>query len=172
VLAGITGLMTAALFFYLQRSELAWLHDEISLAVTREMQGMPTPSDANSLADGLDIGNSWSQWSRYKFGISFLAVSAAEFALALFFADIAIDLGSRRWALASIPFLVAAIFDIRLRYVLNQRDERAAKAHPAKPGGEKEVKNIRAAKQRKLRSAMTVKSREQSKAGGSTTPPA
>lgn len=164
-LAAIVGLMTAAAFFYAQRSQLAWLHGQISLAVTREMQGTPAPPNTNSLADGIDIGDSWSLWSRYKFGISFLLVSAAEVALALFFADRKIDLGFKRWVLAGIPFLFAVIFDLFYLYVLNRRDERAAEAR------EEEVKNIRAAKERKLQSVTAIKPGKQGEADGRTEPP-
>jgi hypothetical protein len=119
VLAAIIALITAALFFYLQRSKLAWLHGQISLAVARDMQGIPTPSDANSLEAGLSIGNSWALWNCYKFGMSFLVVTAAEAACALYAAILSWQIS---WLITIVPFLIAAVVDLILLYVMNRRD--------------------------------------------------
>jgi len=123
VLAAIIGLMSAALCFYLQRSALAWLYGQISLAVTREMQNITTQVDRNSFLDGLHIGDSWSLWNRYKFGLSFLAVTAVEVSLALFLSISKRSLPSAQWLIAGIPFLLAAIVDFLIWYLMNRRDE-------------------------------------------------
>jgi len=112
VLGAIIGLMTAAVFFLLQRQELTWLHGQISLAVTLNMLGRLIPSDTNSLDDGLDIGNSWSVWNYYKFGVSFIGVTVLEVAYALFFANQTRDHAGFAWLLTGISFLQAIIFDM------------------------------------------------------------
>jgi hypothetical protein len=124
VLAAIIGLMVAALFFYLQRSVLAWLYGQISLRVTCEMHNITTEADTTSFRAWLDIGDSWSLWNRYKFGWSFLAVTAVEVLVALFFSISRRSLPSARWLIAGIPFLLATIVDLFILYVMSSRDKR------------------------------------------------
>jgi hypothetical protein len=124
VLAAIIGLLTAALFFYLQRSTLAWLYGQLSLAVTREMAHGTAQTDSSSFIEGLDTGDSWSLWNRYKFGWSFLAVTAAEALLALLFSISKRGLSSAHWVIAGIPFMVAIIVDTSILIVMGKRDKR------------------------------------------------
>ena len=146
VLAAITGLITAAVAFYQQRSDLAWLHGLISLAVTREMHGLPTPSDSYSFTEGIDIGDSWSLWVPYKVGVSCLVVSALEVLLALIFAINMIDLNRARWLIAFTPFVAVSVFDYRFLLIeLTRRDEHVAAAVKGK------MTSIRAAKRRRRR---------------------
>jgi hypothetical protein len=128
VLAAIAGLVTAALFFYLQRSTLAWHYGEISFAVATELAG-GTGEAGNAailnhnILGNLDDAHSWSTWNRYKFGWSFLAVTAVEILLALF---CAINRSSLRghWCVGGLPFVVAAVVDLLLLNVMKRRDER------------------------------------------------
>jgi len=143
VLSAIIALMVAALFFYLQRSGLAWLHGQISLAIARDMRELPTPPDASSLTEGFDIGNSWSLWNCYKFGMSFLAVTAVEAVCALFFAIGRYDLGREAWVIAAVPFLIAIVVDLSLRHVMGKRDEHAQEA------GQLEGRNLRTARRKR-----------------------
>jgi hypothetical protein len=157
LLAAITSLMTAALFFYTQRGDLAWLHGVISLAVTREMRGLPTPPDTHSFIEGLDIGNSWSLWCPYKFGMSCLAVTALEVFIALFFAISLVNLYWARWLIAGIPFVAVSVFDYWFVLIeLNRRDEQAPEAANGR------VRSIRAAKRRRRLSTTTSKRSKQS----------
>jgi hypothetical protein len=125
VLAAIVGLMTAALFFYLQRSALAWLYGQISLAVTREMSNR-TAGASTTFTYGLDVGDSWSLWNRYKFGWSFLVVTAVEVLLALFFSINRWSFPKVQWLIASFPFLIALIVDIAILNRMNKWDREGA----------------------------------------------
>jgi hypothetical protein len=122
VLAAIVGLLTAALFFYLQRSTLAWHYGEISFAVTTALAGGAGEARATSLLESLDDAHSWSAWNRYKFGWSFLAVTAGEILLSLFCAVNRVNL-SGHWVIASVPFVVAGIVDWMISIVMKRRDE-------------------------------------------------
>jgi hypothetical protein len=123
VLATIGAMITSALFFYLQRSRLAWLHGQISYAATCEMKLIPIPADTGDLTEGLRIGNSWSLWNCYKVGLSFLAVAVAEVGLAICFAEIGRSPGFSWWLVAGFPFAVAVITDGVIWRVMNNRDE-------------------------------------------------
>jgi hypothetical protein len=123
VLAAIAGLVTAALFFYLQRSALAWHYGEISFAVATELAGGTGEGGNAAILGNLNDAHSWSAWNRYKFGWSFLAVTAVEILLALF---CAVSRSSLRghWFVAGLPFVVAAVVDLFLSIVMKRRDER------------------------------------------------
>jgi hypothetical protein len=129
VLAAGAGLLLAAFFFYLQRSELAWLHGQISFAVTCDMQNISLPDDTNRVPDALAIANSWSLWNRYKFGLSFIYVSAVEAVLALAVADTlqGTPLSHGRTIAGSL-FLLAVIVDAILARIYRARDEANAVA--------------------------------------------
>jgi lipoprotein signal peptidase len=123
VLAATIALMTAALCFYLQRSALAWLYGQISLAVTREMQDTPGHTDRTAFTEGLNTGDSWSLWNRYKFGLSFLAVTAGEVLLALFFSITKRNPPLAHWWIALIPFLLAGVAVFVIWYLNLNRDK-------------------------------------------------
>ena len=122
VLAAIVGVVTAALFFYLQRSTLAWHYGEISFAVASELAGKAGNTRGASLSECLDDAHSWSAWNRYKFGWSFLAVTAMEILLALFCAINRLVL-TGHWVIAGVPFVVAVIVDWLISIVMKRRDE-------------------------------------------------
>ena len=122
VLAAIAGLVTAALFFYLQRSTLAWYYGEISFAVATALAGRAGEADAASVLESLEDAHSWSAWNRYKFGWSFLAVTAVEILLALFCAVNRVNLRGH-WVIAGVPFVVAGIADFLISIVMKRRDE-------------------------------------------------
>ena len=142
VLAAIIATMVAALFFYCQRSKLAWLHGQISLAVTRTMKHIPTPPDGYEFGEGLEIGDSWSLWNSYLMGWSFLSVAAANALFAVFF-DHEQKMCSRG-PLIAILFLVAIVYDVIIFFRRNNRDKDSAKARGIL------IENIRAAKKRRL----------------------
>lgn len=141
VLAAIIATMVAALFFYLQRSELAWLHGQISLAVTRKMENISTPPDGYDFNEGLEIGDSWSLWNSYLFGWSFLLVAAANALIAVFFNDHKIAL---RNLLIAILFLAAVLYDVIIFFKRDKRDKDSAKARKMR------IANIHAAKKYRL----------------------
>ena len=122
VLAAIAGLVTAALFFYLQRSTLAWHYGEISFAVATALAGGAGEAHTASVLESLDDAHSWSTWNRYKFGWSFLAVTAVEILLALFCAVNRVNLRGH-WVIAGVPFVVAGIADFLISIVMKRRDE-------------------------------------------------
>ena len=141
VLAAISAVMIAALFFYLQRSELAWLHGQLSLAVTRKMESIAIPPDSYTFDEGLAIGDSWSLWNHYLFGLSFLAVAAANALTAVFFNP---SIGNFRFLLIAFLFLAAILNDVFIFFRREQRDQVSAAARKI------QIKNIRAAKKRRL----------------------
>jgi hypothetical protein len=141
VLAAIIAIMVAALFFYLQRSELAWLHGQLSLAVTRKMENISTPPDGYSFEECLEIGDSWSLWNRYLFGLSFLSAAAANALIAAFFNERKCASG---FLLITIPFLAAVLYDVFIFFQRDKRDQVSAKARKIK------IENIRSAKNRRL----------------------
>jgi hypothetical protein len=141
VLAAIIAIMVAALFFYLQRSELAWLHGRVSLAVTRKMENLSTPPDGYTFEEGLEIGDSWSLWNRYLFGLSFLSVAASDALIAVFLGE---ETGVSRILLIVIPIVAAVLCDVFIFVQRDKRDRVSAEARKIK------TQNIRAAKRRRL----------------------
>jgi hypothetical protein len=140
VLTAIIAIMVSALFFYLQRSELAWLHGQVSLAVTRKMENISTPPDGYTFEEGLKIGNSWSLWNRYLFGLSFLCVAATDALITVFFGEAT---GIYRILLIATPILAAVMYDV---FTLLQRDKRDQVSAEVR---QIEIQNIRAAKRRR-----------------------
>jgi hypothetical protein len=132
VLAAVVGVVTAALFFYLQRSTLAWHYGEISFAVAMELAGGAGEVRGTSVLESLDDAHSWSAWNRYKFGWSFLAVSAVEILLALFCAVNRLSL-SGHWVIAAVPFVMAGIVDWLISIVMKRRDD----GEPSREGAAK-----------------------------------
>jgi hypothetical protein len=144
-LAAIIAMMVAALCFYLQRSELAWLHGQISLAVTRKMENISTPPDRYNFDEGLEIGDSWSLWNRYLFGLSFLSVAAANALIAVFLNKQKITAHCLLTSIAiAIIFLLAILYDVNIFFQREKRDQASAGARKI------QIRNIRAAKTRRL----------------------
>jgi hypothetical protein len=65
VLAGAASALLAALFFYLQRSHLAWCYGQITLAQSR---GASSPEPVQYW---LTRSDGWDNWKRYQTGISY-----------------------------------------------------------------------------------------------------
>jgi hypothetical protein len=127
VLGAVTALIVAASFFYLQRSRLAWLHGQISFAATCEMQNLVIPSDTNSLMEGLSIGNSWSLWNCYKFGMSFLALTAVEASCGIYRAIAQQNATPSIWLWLSAGglFLITALIDVVILLAMGKRDQQS-----------------------------------------------
>jgi hypothetical protein len=162
VIAAVTALLGAALFFYLQRSDLAWLYGQISFAAVHKFNNIPDPSDTSSFEEGLDIGNSWTLWNWYQYGMSFLVISGVECAFALIEATCQCVTMSRNWILALAPFGVVALFDlIFIFHRLRRKDEkREGAAQEVERGGEAEDKagSVKALpKERRFRSVRYAK---------------
>ena len=122
VLAAIVGLMAAALFFYLQRSALAWRYGELSLVIAELMVSRTDEDNTTVFMDSLEVSRSL--WNRYKFGWSFLAVTAVEVLFALFFAIKRWSLPDVHWLIAGFPFLVAGTVDLLILVTMNKRDRK------------------------------------------------
>jgi hypothetical protein len=71
----LTGLLIAALFFYRQRSSLAYFHGQISLCLTKD--------DDDSLESHLNEVDGWSMWNYYKAAWWALIVAFSQFGLML-----------------------------------------------------------------------------------------
>jgi hypothetical protein len=71
VLAGSIGMIFSALCFYLERSHLAWLYGQISLAAARSNEGVD---------DWIERADSWGAWFWYR--TAFVLVTFSIFALA------------------------------------------------------------------------------------------
>lgn len=128
-ISAIIALLGAGFLFYSQRSMLAWLHGQISLAVTREMRHIPIPSESYCVKEGLDVGDSWTFWNRYKWGLILLVVSALECALAL----VTAESGSRvaswlvcHWLVSLVPFLFGFSGALWLWYALREKESLAS----------------------------------------------
>ena len=78
VLAGAASALVAALFFYLQRSHLAWYYGQITLAQSR---GASSPA---SVEDWLTWSDGWDTWKYYQTGFSALTLSLFYYAHAIF----------------------------------------------------------------------------------------
>jgi hypothetical protein len=77
VLAGAASALVAALFFYLQRSHLAWYYGQIALAQSR---GTSSPSPVE---DWLTWSDGWDTWKYYQTGFSTLTLSLFYYAYAI-----------------------------------------------------------------------------------------
>lgn len=114
VLAGAASALLAALFFYLQRSHLAWYYGQTTLAQSR---GASSPESVESL---LTRSDGWDTWARYQTGFAILTLAIFYYAYAV--AETLVE------AISSVPlensillplFAVAAIESTRW-YVLEK----------------------------------------------------
>lgn len=76
VLAGAASALMAALFFYLQRSHLAWYYGQIALAQSRGTSS-PTPVE-----EWLTWSDGWDTWKYYQTGFSTLTLALFYYAFA------------------------------------------------------------------------------------------
>ena len=74
-ISALTGLLIAALFFYRQRSSLAYFHGQISLSLARD--------DADSIESHLNEVDSWSMLNYYKTAWGALIIAFSQFGLML-----------------------------------------------------------------------------------------
>lgn len=77
VMLGAVTALLAALFFYLQRSLLAWYYGQICLAHALHR------ASPNSVADLLHDADGWDTWVRYQAGFAMLTLSFASYAYAI-----------------------------------------------------------------------------------------
>jgi hypothetical protein len=77
VLAGAASALLAALFFYLQRSHLAWYYGQTTLAQSRG------PSSPASVEDWLTWSDGWDTWLNYQTGFAVLTLSIFYYAYAV-----------------------------------------------------------------------------------------
>jgi hypothetical protein len=117
MVVGCLCMMAAALFFYYQRSHLAWCYGQICLA--------QFDSETYGSLDGwLDLANGWSSWRSYKAGFAAIGAAVGEFVLALM-ATIWPRISSNYFLLA-IPVVIAVIYAGPMYYVMehyNSKDE-------------------------------------------------
>lgn len=76
-LIGAGALLVAALFFYRQRSHLAWFYGQISLAQVKNASG------EDSVENWLRNADSWETWLYYRDGFSSLSFGFFQFAVAV-----------------------------------------------------------------------------------------
>ncbi len=74
IIVGSGLMLFAALFFYRQRSLLAWYYGQISLCIAKSSEG---------IADWLRESDSWATWIYYRIAFAFLIVAFVEYGLAL-----------------------------------------------------------------------------------------
>jgi hypothetical protein len=77
ILAGAASALLAALFFYLQRSHLAWYYGQIALAQSR---GTASPAPVQ---DWLTWSDGWDTWKYYQAGFSVLSLSLFYYVYAI-----------------------------------------------------------------------------------------
>jgi hypothetical protein len=133
ILTAILALMLAGLLFYLQRSELAWLHGQISLDATRRMEGIDPPDDSYTLAECIFVADSWTLWNRYKWGLTLATVGATEVGLALASMYIPFFVYHRRIA-DPLPLVLGCVFAGWLSVSMREKDSQLALA-TKKPRG-------------------------------------
>jgi hypothetical protein len=83
VVATIIALILAAFLFYAQRSWLALLLGQISLAVSRLADNRQKNPDEFSAFQWMDDADSWRTWDRYLAGLACLTLAGFECLLAL-----------------------------------------------------------------------------------------
>ena len=100
-------MVLAALFFYLQRSYLAWYYGQIALA-----QSLGSAAQ-KPLDEWLESADGWDTWLRYQFGFIALAVSSVFYAFAIGEALYPSIASLPYWLTVALPltlgFLVAAV---------------------------------------------------------------
>lgn len=121
VVATIIALVVAGFLFYAQRSWLALLLGQISLAVTRLADDRDKTDEEYSAFEWIDDADSWDTWNRYIQGLACLGVASVEFLLALIAAQ---EPGMQHgWLGALPPPLLIGCF---LLFVLSRRRKEAA----------------------------------------------
>jgi len=112
VLAGAASALLAALFFYLQRSHLAWYYGQTTLAQAR---GASSPA---SVEDWLTWSDGWDGWLSYQTGFAVLTLSIFYYAYAV--AETLFQKLSTVSPLNSIllPFLAVVVIESTRWYVL------------------------------------------------------
>jgi hypothetical protein len=74
---GAAALLVAALFFYRQRSHLAWYYGQITLAQVMGSKG------ENSVKEWLRAADSWETWLSYRHGFASLSFGFFQFSIAV-----------------------------------------------------------------------------------------
>ena len=74
-LVGLITIMLAALYFYRQRSLLAYYNGQISLGIAK--------NDRGRIDEGLDYADAWRTWEFYRIAWGFLIVSSVNFTMML-----------------------------------------------------------------------------------------
>jgi hypothetical protein len=134
LLGAIAALLIAASLFEFQRHDLSWLNGQISYAVTCIMSKVKIPDDTSQLDEAILLGNTWSIWNRYKFGMTFLATAVVEVGIALCHAipsmkpapaQTAVFNWQVLWCpvtIAFVPFLLATCVCVCIYRVMGWRD--------------------------------------------------
>ena len=134
LLGAIAALLIAASLFEFQRHDLSWVNGQISYAVTCKMSKVRIPEDTSELDDGILLGNTWSIWNRYRFGMTFLASAVVEIGIALCQAvpftrsSTLVAATCHRaipWssgAVASVPLLLAVIICFFISRAMSRKD--------------------------------------------------
>lgn len=122
VIAGAATALLAGYFFYLQRSQLAWLYGQIALAQARDL---PSSKHANGVDDWLIEADGWASWQRYQAGFVALMFSVACYAYAILGSmNTSVREVSPWWSLW-LPFIITALIVAlrwRLFYTYSQTD--------------------------------------------------
>jgi hypothetical protein len=115
VLAGSGWLIAAALFFYLQRSLLAYYYGAISFSIHR-------PGGKSwTVQRWLEEADAWSTWFRYRIGFVCLVLAASMYALALLGqadSDLQKYLQQHRWPIWAAP-IIASLEQVPHLWILN-----------------------------------------------------
>lgn len=123
IILGSVFALLAALFFYLQRSLLAWYYGQISLCIAKKNEAGVNKNrkdknqDEYSLEDWYAGADSWPTWIRYNAAFGFLILAFLEYGLGLISNKYSF-INCHRFALAICPFLVMLPFYLFWFYLL------------------------------------------------------
>ncbi len=102
IVAGCICMMAAALFFYGERSHLAWCYGQICLAQFDD-------ETYSSPGYWLDLANGWSSWRSYKAAFAALGAGATEFLLGVLATKYCFLL-RYKMAILLVPILIGAAY--------------------------------------------------------------
>lgn len=123
VILGSLFALLAALFFYLQRSLLAWYYGQISLCIAKNNEAginknrKDKNQDEYSLEDWYADADSWPTWFRYNAAFGFLMLAFLEYGLAIISNKYSF-INCHRFTCAIFPFLLMLPFYLFWFYLL------------------------------------------------------
>ncbi len=110
IAAGCLCVMVAALFFYRQRSHLAWCYGQTCLTLAK--------MNHDTSAEWLEYADGWSSWRGYKAAFAAVGAGFAEFVMVTVAARWPIL--SENYVLLGLPIVIAAGYAVPMHYVMEK----------------------------------------------------